>query len=350
MCLAIYKPADKKITRDHLKNGFENHSDGSGIAWAENGQLHVKKGMFKFDEFYAQYEAVQHLPCLIHFRKATHGTVGEANCHPFLFNDNKLALIHNGVINIKCSIDGLSDTAHFVKLVLEPLVKIHNLAINNGALNYLICTSIGTDKMAVMDDNGKTFIFNEEKGNWEDGVWFSNQTFRWSSTKPTVYTSGTNIYNPGGNGCAGFHGQNQYYQSVSNKGYNVKKHFDKVEDAAEEQSYVDFWKRSLPDDAGGPIGRNTTTINDPKMTRLLGFPTNHTCVTTTIGMDDAGNVCVIDNETDENGNKVKTRPFSEGESTEYGYFDEDMETSIEQYQNHLGLSREAALLRIFNEQ
>ena len=54
------------------------------------------------------------------------------NCHPFLFNDNKLALIHNGILPIKCNIDGLSDTVHFVKLVLEPMVKKYNIPINDG--------------------------------------------------------------------------------------------------------------------------------------------------------------------------------------------------------------------------
>ena len=57
-------------------------------------------------------------------------------------------------------------------------------------LNYLITTSIGTDKIAVMDGTGKTFIFNEDKGKWEGmafGIpihpfhgWIAR---RWNSTR-----------------------------------------------------------------------------------------------------------------------------------------------------------------------
>ena len=50
MCLAIYAPAGSDIPEKNLKNGFDNNSDGAGMAWATDGQLHVRKGMFKFEE------------------------------------------------------------------------------------------------------------------------------------------------------------------------------------------------------------------------------------------------------------------------------------------------------------
>ena len=104
MCLAIYQPAGKTVQEKYLRYGFDNHSDGAGIAWAADGVLHVEKGIFNIEKLLEVYERVKQYPCLIHFRKATHGKVDAANCHPFLLNDGKLALIHNGVLNIRCSI------------------------------------------------------------------------------------------------------------------------------------------------------------------------------------------------------------------------------------------------------
>jgi glutamine amidotransferase len=198
MCLAIYKPAGLDIPKSNLKNAFESNNDGCGLCWAEDGQLHVEKGMLAFDTFYEIYEAHKEAPMLIHFRKSTHGKKDTENCHPFLFNDGQLALIHNGVIPIKCSEDGYSDTWHFVNKVLEPMVKEHGVPIDDQALSWFIRVSIGSDKVVVMDAKGETIIFNEDKGNWEDTdgtagqkgkVWYSNYSFRYGSNRNTGYTA-----------------------------------------------------------------------------------------------------------------------------------------------------------------
>ena len=56
MCLAIYKPAGTEIPLKNLENGFQNHDDGAGMAWAVNGVLHVRKGMFKIEDVLEQFE------------------------------------------------------------------------------------------------------------------------------------------------------------------------------------------------------------------------------------------------------------------------------------------------------
>jgi glutamine amidotransferase len=318
MCLAIYKPAGVEVPHKHLKNAFENHPDGAGIAWAANGLLYVKKGMFNVDEVIEQYEKVKQYHCLIHFRKATHGKIDATNCHPFLFNDNKLALIHNGILPIKCSIEGLSDTAHFVKLVLEPMVKQHQVPINDGALNYLISTSIGSDKLAVMDGKGTTYIFNESGGVWDEGVWYSNTSFRWGAYKATDYKSHPYFANR----------NNEDSKTYSHK--NWRRHWDK-DDGEADETYLDFWRRNGSD--GGTITKKET---DPKKTRQLLLTDGRQAV------DDAGNV--IDVETVD-GEEEHT----EGHMCEYGWFEKEIEDSIKTYQTNLGLSREEALIRIFNE-
>lgn len=348
MCLAIFKPEGTEIPHKNLRNGFENHSDGCGFAWAVDGKLYVRKGIFNVDDMITQYEQVKQYPCLIHFRKATHGKIDAANCHPFLFNDGQLALIHNGVLNIKCSIEGLSDTAHFVKLVLEPMVKLHKVPINDGALNYLISTSIGTDKVAVMDNTGKTFIFNEDKGTWEEGVWYSNTSFRWGKTSSYVYTptttpASTPVGFQGGTSA----GANTVYDyRGSRQRRNWRRHWEGNQDDDEgDAAYVEFWKRATP----GPV--SATTV-DPKTTRLLAAPKSETAESsgdeTVIDVDSqsetvdyAGNIKALES--------VAAPQYSEGQMCEYGWFDAEVEVGIEHLQNNLGLSREEAIIRIFND-
>ena len=175
MCLAIWKPGGKEVPERYLEEAFRINSDGCGFAAATDGGIMLQKGFFNYKKFLKAYRRFSKLPCLIHFRIATHGLTDLTNCHPFLFNEASFAAVHNGIINIKCSDIKRSDTWHFVKLVLEPLSKV--MDIRHPALRYLVESTISYSKIAVMDASGDVMIFNEDKGNWKDGVWYSNRTY-----------------------------------------------------------------------------------------------------------------------------------------------------------------------------
>ena len=346
MCLAIYQPAGKEVQEKYLRYGFDNHSDGAGMAWAADGVLHVEKGIFNIEKLLELYEQIKQYPCLIHFRKATHGKIDKANCHPFLFNDGKYALIHNGVLNIKCSIEGLSDTAHWVKLVLEPLVKKYNVPINDGSLFYLVSQAINGDKMAIMDALGKTYIVNEDKGTWDEGVWYSNTSFRWSykttsAATTTTYQNATYPYN----GRGYFVGGTAQGQSSSIASHNARttatqynhndwrKKWDEPEEG--DESYIEFWRRV----GGSPASLATVQgcceiSNTQRATHLL--EDSHDSV------DEAGNVISVD--------EIPANQFSEGQMCEYGWFDPEIEADIAARMQNSGITREEALIRAFNEQ
>jgi len=331
MCLAIYQPVGKEVPEKHLKTGFDNHSDGCGIAWADGGKLHIKKGVgMKFDEFYEFYKSVKQYPCLIHFRKSTSGKIDEANCHPFLFADDKYAAIHNGVINIKCNDKDFSDTYHFIKLVLDPLIRKYNIPINDGSLNYLLCTSIGSDKLAVMDGNGKTYIFNEEKGNWEDGVWYSNTSFRWSyGTTTTTYYGEHSSYYKGS--AAGFASSNSPNVGGTSRGWPSD-----GEDENDE-AYLEFWRRQTT-----PIGSASATAAQ-QTALLLGPPASSKKSDAAIDIE--GQMDEGDSERETNKSKLP----GPGEMAEYGWFDAETEHDIEGYQVSMGLTREEAMIKVFTE-
>lgn len=100
MCIAIYKPAGKRIPLEYLEESFKYNPDGSGFAWAEDGEVTIVRGMFTYEDFLKEWKDHDQLishNALIHFRIATHGSIDKENCHPFPLKEG--ALIHNGVFS-----------------------------------------------------------------------------------------------------------------------------------------------------------------------------------------------------------------------------------------------------------
>lgn len=299
MCLAIFKPAGLDIPEENLKQGFDSNNDGCGICWAQDGQLHIEKGMMTFDDFYGIYQGVKEFPMLIHFRKSTHGKKNEDNCHPFLFNDGKLALIHNGVIPIKCTENDYSDTWHFVHKVLDPIVSQRGVPITDQSLSWFIRVSIGTDKIAVMDGDGHVIIFNEDKGNWEDTdgldgkkgkVWYSNYSFRNYKTYKSY----------SGSGYSSYHNTSHHQSSIPGS----QQHSSASSDGTE------IWP-GYQYDSSKPAGSSNQPLN-----------TNHEIAT------------------DENRGP--------GKMTEYGWFDDEIEAEITKAREESHLDREEAIIQVFN--
>ena len=337
MCLAIYQPIGKSVPENHLESGFKNHGDGCGIAWAEGGKLHVKRGVhMKFEEFLEWYNQVKQYPCLIHFRKSTSGKIDEANCHPFIFNEGKLAAIHNGVLNIKCNDKDFSDTYHFITLVLDPLVRKYHIPINDCSLNYLICTSIGSDKLAVMDGNGKTYIFNEEKGNMDEGVWYSNTSYKF--TYQSSYGGSSSTFHHGA--CS----STSPYFTGGSRGYSVDS-----EDENDE-AYLEFWRRQttpVSSVCATATQQTTLLLNPPAGTKTAPGRTPIDIDGTGVNLEgqmDDGDALITEREQQQN-----KEPRS-GEMQEYGWFDAEVEHEIAGYQKTLGLSRDEAMIKVFTEQ
>ena len=177
MCIAIYKPEGKVLPIETLKECYTSNPDGAGFMYAENKKLHIEKGFFSFQSFYDAFKKHENKQAVIHFRIKTHGKIDTTNCHPFAVN-NTIAFVHNGVIN------GFGDTNHsdtigFNNGVLQPLVnKWGNLALFQDPMKDLIESRIGYSKLIFLDRHGNHNIFNEHKGVWDDGVWYSNNSYK----------------------------------------------------------------------------------------------------------------------------------------------------------------------------
>jgi len=177
MCIAIYKPANLEISREVLQQCFNSNPDGAGFVYVKDKQLVMEKGFFTFDSFYEAYSQVMQYQALIHFRIKTHGKVDEVNCHPFMVND-KFAFIHNGTISGHGNTE-FSDTYMFNEEVLKPMVSAYGIkALFKPFIKTLLEDYIGWSKLAFLDSRGNFIIMNESKGEWNEGVWYSNSSYK----------------------------------------------------------------------------------------------------------------------------------------------------------------------------
>lgn len=182
MCIAIYAPAGKILTRETLETCFKNNGHGCGFAYINESSTEVRKIFIKktldFETFYRQYSRAVRIntdsPFLIHFRIKTHGKVDKANCHPFSVDD-ETAFIHNGVITGVGIDPDKSDTRLFNEKVLQ---KLPDDWMFNEGIRKLVEDFISTSKIVAMNIDGDVTIFNEEKGVWDGGIWFSNTSYK----------------------------------------------------------------------------------------------------------------------------------------------------------------------------
>ena len=193
MCIAIFKPADKNISKETLKTCFDNNDDGAGFAYINTDlcgvrRIKIKKYM-KFEEFYTAYERAIKIapdsPFIIHFRIGTHGEKTTFNCHPFWVKKD-LVFIHNGIISGVGTDKRMSDTQLFNEKILKQLPKGWE---RNNAICHLIQGFVGMSKLIFLNLDGDYMIINEKQGDWVDGIWYSNTSY-----KPRSYSRSYSTY------------------------------------------------------------------------------------------------------------------------------------------------------------
>lgn len=182
MCIAIIKPKYKSISKDLLHRCWKNNPNGAGFMFSENEKLVVKKGYMKWETFWNDYNIEQNkkglkFDMVIHFRISTSGGITPENTHPFMVNKN-LAMVHNGIIS-NCEVlnSNKPDTQNFIENILQ---KLPDNFLRNDVLVELISGYINASKLVFMDNNGKIDIINEQLGKWENGIWYSNDTYKFS--------------------------------------------------------------------------------------------------------------------------------------------------------------------------
>lgn len=196
MCIIVHKAKGVKLDEIVYRNCYNRNDHGVGIAFVDDGQLKVIKGMMGFDEMYAIVKANEERELLIHYRVMSKGAISEENCHPFVIppgmhDQYSFALMHNGTLNWR-STDQKSDTHFFVEDALGPLLDRDPYFFDYPFCRRMMEHFIGSNnKFAIMRCNSQTkesnvYIVNAKEGIYYEGCWFSNMSFTDESSR-TVF-------------------------------------------------------------------------------------------------------------------------------------------------------------------
>lgn len=139
----------------------------------------VKKGFFKFNDW--ADEISKHLRknktgVIGHCRIATHGGCKTNNCHPHSLENHGSAFVHNGIISQHAIKSEDSDSVLFGKEILNGLPKNWH---DFPAIKRLLESYIGRhNKVIYVFESGHVEILNADAGTIDDGIWYSNGSFR----------------------------------------------------------------------------------------------------------------------------------------------------------------------------
>lgn len=177
MCILVYKPAGVKLpAKNIIQNCYKNNPDGCGMMWVENNEVKIDKGLYDFETFYSKLLEHEDKNLIFHCRIKTHGEIKAENCHPFKITE-EFALAHNGILHVQCY-QGMTDSESFGIDYMGHLTRedLFNEKIQK-ILNEIVVAN--SSKVAVMTNKDEVILFNPKGFIEENGVFFSNGTFRY---------------------------------------------------------------------------------------------------------------------------------------------------------------------------
>ena len=177
MCIAVFNPPGIILKKWAFDNCWNNNKDGAGILYVEKGELKSFKRLSNKEKFYEHYIELRKANkgnMVLHFRRANYGEPTLENCHPFIYDN--IGFVHNGTIHpcIPGKKSKLSDTRIFGTRILQHL---RLLDIDNPVVKELVTNYVGYSRLILMDNKGKYSIINEELGEWNCRLWFSNDSY-----------------------------------------------------------------------------------------------------------------------------------------------------------------------------
>lgn len=203
MCLLTFFPAGVEPDIAALYIGAENNPDGHGYAIVDvkRNRIITYRGLDEdrvIQRFIKERIKYPDGPALFHSRIGTAGKMKKQNCHPFYVGDDRRTVIaHNGILPRKAQPKNgeiRSDTRLLAERWL-PKGRFGHLRTKRGR-RHIARWLGGGNKLVVLTVNpeyrgGNAFIMNEAQGEWHEGVWYSNDSYRflWPRyTRPSSYS------------------------------------------------------------------------------------------------------------------------------------------------------------------
>ncbi len=166
-----FRPA-LHILLDGLKRLEYRGYDSSGISLLSDGKIKTAKAVGKIRELEKKMETeqIEGFSGICHTRWATHGEPSEANAHPHLCANGKIAIVHNGIIENyailkkKLQAEGVkfvSDTD--TEVVAHWIAKFYKGNLGNAVLEALKHVE-GTFGLAVMCEDEPDILVGARRG------------------------------------------------------------------------------------------------------------------------------------------------------------------------------------------
>lgn len=184
MCLLTVFPPGVQPNCEHLQCGAERNDMGHGFAiLANDGQIitaHSMNGAELVDQF-ARVRAIHSDgPALFHSRITTAGVTTLYNCHPFQVNAQTV-MAHNGIMPDRFQ-PPKGDIRSDTRIVAEDYLR-RVAPLNSEKRRRRFARLITSyNKVAIITTDpaykGRNLIIiNEKSGSWDDGIWYSNDSY-----------------------------------------------------------------------------------------------------------------------------------------------------------------------------
>ena len=189
MCVIIYMPKGKNITKKELQDAWNRNDDGASITYLKNNEIHVKKGYMNFNEFYNDCKKLifdDTLERILHFRLTSTGATKLEQTHPYPISQNirdlnnldyttttPVAMMNGTIFSIEPE-EGLNDTMTYIKYYLyqykDEISSLMNI-LNEGWPRWAVITS---EKVFLTDN------FLEENGIYYSNFHHRQDPYEWN--------------------------------------------------------------------------------------------------------------------------------------------------------------------------
>ncbi len=238
MCLIAFAAQDRgQIPDNHLAWAHARNDDSWGIMFPEDGHVRLLRDVSDHAAFCKVWNgSPRQRPIAAHFRYGTSGSMTAAMAHPFPVLEDEggvtLAVMHNGVMSCVADQGALSDTAVFIRDVLQPQLEARPDLIEVEGWREAMGAILGMEnKLLLMRGDGEAFLVNGWQGHFEDGVWYSNS---YSIEPPKPRLLDLDSYGAFGGGGRSHHDQGELFRQAPRGEVTIRRPYaDPLEDLDE---------------------------------------------------------------------------------------------------------------------